>query len=42
MVAGSNLSWQGIKRKAVYTVGPGPVCICAGQYTLEKSVHDGG
>ena len=26
MVAGSNLSWQGIKRKAVYTVGAGPVC----------------
>ena len=25
MVAGSNLSWQGIKRKAVYTEGAGPV-----------------
>ena len=25
MVAGSNLSWQGIKRKAVYTKGAGPV-----------------
>ena len=28
MVAGSNLSWQGIKRKAVYTKGAGPVCKC--------------
>ena len=34
MVAGSNLSWQGIKRKAVYTEGAGPVCKCTGQYTL--------
>ena len=25
MVAGSNLSWQGIKRKAVYTKGAGQV-----------------
>ena len=25
MVAGSNLSWQGIKKKAVYTEGAGPV-----------------
>ena len=42
MVAGSNLSWQGIKRKAVYTEGAGPVCKCTGQYTLEGSVHGGG
>ena len=34
MVAGSNLSWQGIKRKAVYTEGAGPVCKCTGQCTL--------
>ena len=33
MVAGSNLSWQGIKRKAVYTEGAGPVCKCTGQCT---------
>ena len=26
MVMGSDLSWQGIKRKAVYTIGAGPVC----------------
>ena len=38
MVAGSNLSWQGIKRKAVYTEGAGPVCKCTGQCTLEGSV----
>ena len=31
MVAGSNLSWQGIKRKAVHTEGAGPVCKCTGQ-----------
>ena len=30
MVAGSNLSWQGFKRKAVYTEGAGPVCKCKG------------
>ena len=36
MVAGSNLSWQGLKRKAVYTEGAGPVCICTGQCTLEE------
>ena len=35
MVAGSNLSWQGIKRKAVYTEGAGPVCKCMGQCTLK-------
>ena len=39
MVAGSNLSWQGIKRKAVYTEGAGPVCKCMGQCTLEGSVQ---
>ena len=42
MVVGSNLSWQGFKRKAVYTVGIGPVCKCMGQCTLEGSVHGGG
>ena len=26
MVAGSNLSWQGIIRKAVYTEGAGSIC----------------
>ena len=30
MVAGLNPSWQGIKRKAVYTKGAGPVCKCTG------------
>ena len=30
MVAGSNLSWQGIKKKAVYTEGAGLVCKCPG------------
>ena len=34
MVAGLNLSCQGIKRKAVYTEGAGPVCKCTGQCTL--------
>ena len=33
MVAGSNFSWQGIKRKAVYTGGAGPVCKCTEQCT---------
>ena len=42
MVAGSNLSWQGTKRKAVYTEGAGPVCKCMGQCTLEGSVQVGG
>ena len=44
MVVGSNLSWLGFKRKAVYTEGAGPVCKCTGQCTLEGkgSVHDGG
>ena len=40
MVAGSNLSWQGIKRKAVYTEGVGPVFKCTGQCTLEGSVGE--
>ena len=38
MVAGSNLSWQGIKRKAVYTEGAGLVYKCTEQGTLEGSV----
>ena len=42
MVAGSNLSWQGIKKKAVYTDGAGLVCKCIGQFTLEGSVQGGG
>ena len=42
MVVGSNLSWQGFKRKAVHTEGAGPVCKCTGQCTLEGSVHSGG
>ena len=42
MVAGSNISWQGIKRKAVYTKGAGPVCKCTGQCTLEGSAQGGG
>ena len=33
MVVGSNLSWQGFKRKAVYTEGAGLVCKCMGQCT---------
>ena len=42
MVAGSNLSWQDITRKAVYTVRAGPVCKRMGQCTLEGSVQGGG
>ena len=42
MVAGLNLSWQGIKRKAVYTEGAGPVCKCTGQCTLQGNVQGGG
>ena len=42
MVAGSNLSRQGIKRKAVYTKGAGPVCECTGQCTLEASAQGRG
>ena len=33
MVVDSNLSWQGITRKAVYTEGAGPACKCMGQCT---------
>ena len=42
MVAGSNLSWQGIKRKTVYIEGVGLVYKCTGQCTLEGSVQGGG
>ena len=42
MIADSNLSWHGIKRKAVYTKGAGLVCKCMGQCTLEESVQGGG
>ena len=42
MVEGLNLSWQGIRRKAVHTEGVGPVCKCMGQCTLEGSVQGGG
>ena len=42
MVVGSNLSWQGIKRKAVYTEGAGLVCKCTGQCTLKGSAQGGG
>ena len=42
MVVGLNLSWKGIKRKAVYTEGADPVCKCTGQCTLEGSVQGGG
>ena len=41
MVAGSNLSCQGIKRKAVYTEGSGLECKCTGQCTLEGSAQCG-
>ena len=34
MIADSNLSWHGNKRKAVYTKGAGLVCKCMGQCTL--------
>ena len=42
MVVGSNLSWQGINKKAVYTIGAGPVCKNTWQCTLEGSVQSGG
>ena len=42
MIADSNLSWQGITRKAVYTKGAGLVCKCTGQCTLEGSVQSVG
>ena len=41
MVVGLNLSWQGFKRKAVYTEGGGPVCKCTGKCTLEEGVQGG-
>ena len=39
MVVGLNLSWQGFKRKAVYTDGAGLICKCTGQCTLEGSIQ---
>ena len=33
---------RALKEMAVYTIAPGPVCKCMGQYTLEGSVQDGG
>ena len=42
MVVSSNLSFQGFKRKAVYTEGAGLVCKYTGQCVLEGSVHGGG
>ena len=42
MVVGLILSWEGFRRKAVYTEGAGPVCECTGQCTLEGSVQGGG
>ena len=42
MVMGSNLSWQGIKRNAVYTERAGPVYKHMGQCTLEGSEQGGG
>ena len=42
MVVGSNLSWQGFKRKAVYTEGAGLVFKCTEPCTLEGSVPGGG
>ena len=41
MVAGSNLSWQGIKRKAVYTEGASLVCKSMGQCTLKGVYTEG-
>ena len=41
MVAGSNLSWQGIKRKAVYTKGASPVCKSTEQCTEEEVLRVG-
>ena len=41
MVVSTNLSWQGNKRKAVYTIGAGLVCKM-GQCTLEVSVQSWG
>ena len=42
MVASSNLTWQGIKRKAVCTEKADPICKYMGQCTLEGSVQGGG
>ena len=33
---------RALKERAVYTGGPGPVCKCMGQCTLEGSVQGGG
>ena len=33
---------RALKERAVYTVGPGLVCKCMGQCTLEGSVQGGG
>ena len=33
---------RALKKRAVYTIGPGPVCKCMGQCTLEGSVEGGG
>ena len=33
---------RALKEMAVYTLGPGPVCKCTGQCTLEGSVQGGG
>ena len=33
---------RALKERAVYTVGPGPVCKCMGQCTLQGSVQGGG
>ena len=32
---------RAFKERAVYTVGPGPVCKCTGQHALEGSVQGG-
>ena len=33
---------RALKERAVYTIGPGLVCKCMGQCTLEGSVQGGG
>ena len=33
---------RALKERTVYTVGPGQVCKCMGQCTLEGSVQGGG
>ena len=33
---------RALKERAVYTKGPGQVCKCMGQYTLEGCVQGGG